>query len=85
MTLRIYYNSEYLREIETLYENTSALDYLIMGPNGWEQWKTEGKKSHDSVSLKVVYLYRLNKKLQIVLQLEGSDCSDWSPGGIILG
>ena len=44
MTLRIYYNSEYLREIETLYENTSALDYLIMGPNGWEQWKTEGKK-----------------------------------------
>ena len=53
-----------------------------MGPNDWEQWKTEGKKSHDSVSLKVVYLYRLNKKLQIVLQLEGSD---WSPGGIILG
>ena len=42
---------EYLVEIETEFENTSTLACLSGGPDGFESWKNEGRKSRDTLPL----------------------------------
>ena len=42
---------EYLVEIETEFENTSTLACLSGGPDGFESWNNEGRKSCDTLPL----------------------------------